>query len=80
MKIVRLKPGERAPDHTDRIVIDLHRDGRYGVSGIATTRDGDAGVFTIAENTFPSVSEAEAAGIRWAMRQPISVLHVERPQ
>ncbi|MEA3052780.1 MAG: hypothetical protein QOG72_1683 [Sphingomonadales bacterium] len=80
MKIIRLKPGERAPDESDRIVINALPTGRYGASGITATRERrPAAVCMVTENSLASDGEAEAAGIRWAAQHPIEVLYVERP-
>lgn len=79
MKIIRLEPGERAPDDSDRIVINALPSGRYGVSGITATRERrPAAVCMVTENSLPSDGEAEAAGIRWAAQHPIDVLYIER--
>lgn len=79
MEIVRLGPGERAPDNSDRITINSLPNGRHGVSGVTVDRaTRGAAVHMITENSMPSADEAEAAGIRWAMQQPIDVLFVER--
>ncbi len=80
MKIIRLEPGQHAPDGSDRIMIHSLPSGKHGVSGITATREArPAGVYMISENKLGSDSEAEAAGIRWAMQHPIDVLYVERP-
>lgn len=80
MKIIRLKPGERAPEDSDRIVINSLPSGKHGVSGVTATREArPASIHMVAENGMTSDGEAEAAGIRWAMQHPIDVLYVERP-
>lgn len=80
MKIVRLKPGERAPDDSDRITINSLPSGKHGVSGVTATRETrPAAVYMVTENAVASDSDAEAAGIRWAMQHPIDILYVERP-
>ena len=62
MKIFRLKPGERAPDEGDRIVINALRSGRYGVTGITATRElHPAAVCMVTENSLMSDGEAEGA-------------------
>ncbi|HEX8573066.1 MAG TPA: hypothetical protein VF759_09970 [Allosphingosinicella sp.] len=80
MKIVRLKPGERAPDDSDRIIVNSLPNGRHGVTGVtANRRSRPEAVTMITPNALASDGEAEAAGIRWAMQHPIDVLYVERP-
>lgn len=80
MKIVRLKLGELAPEDSDRVTIMCAPSGRYEVTGICEDEVGrGAAVFSILEEPAGSDGEAEAAGIRWASRKPISLLYIERP-
>lgn len=80
MRIVRLKPGERAPEDSDYIVINSLPNGRHGVSGVTSTRGlRPEAVTMVTRNALATDGEAEAAGIRWGMEQGIGVLYVVRP-
>lgn len=77
MKIVRLSPGQDAPEGSDSIVLSRLPNGRCFVRGLTANRVGrEAANFTISEKALRTMEEAEAAGIRWALTQPIDRLFV----
>jgi hypothetical protein len=80
MEIVRLKPGERAPDDSDRVTVNSLPSGKHGFTGVTATREErPAAVYAGSENALPSYNEAEEAGIAWAEQHEIAILYVERP-
>jgi hypothetical protein len=75
MEITRLKPGELAPDATDRIHINKLPNGKHGWSGSVGLRD--AAVFGVGKNEDRSVHQAEAEAIAWAKHHGATELMIE---
>lgn len=77
MDVRELGPGERAPDDSDRVTINILPSGKAGFTGVYQAGNVDA--HAIHGNDFPTESEALQAALQWAEDRHISVLYVERP-
>jgi hypothetical protein len=83
MDIIKLPPGEHAGDDTDCIKIERTPDGRFSLISSALvacdTDEGNAGdsEAVISSETYPTVVEAEEAGIAWAASLCVERLYVE---
>jgi hypothetical protein len=76
MEVVRLKPGERAPEGADRIHIHVLPNGKAGWDGsVAFSREA---VFGVSENSERLADDAEAEAIEWARGHGATELFVER--
>lgn len=76
MRLVRLAPGERAPETVDRVHINALPNGRFGWSGSVAFRD--AAVFANSKNDLESADAAEAEAIAWAEGDGATELYIER--
>ena len=69
MEIIKLPPGERAPQESDCVSIERLSDGRFGLNGSALQLCGDGqeaeSVAMIGGEPYDSYDEAEAAGLAW---------------
>ena len=77
MEIRELSTGERAPDHSDRVTINVLPSGKAGFSGIYQA--GNVEAHTISQNNFDTEDDAYRAALEWAEARRIKLLHVERP-
>ena len=68
MDVIRLPLGEQAPVDTDCVRIEEQPDSTYRLTASALCSDADEGesVSIVGAPSYPSVAEAEAAGIAWA--------------
>jgi hypothetical protein len=86
MDIVKLAPGERAPEDSDCISIQEGADGRFLLNAsalITCVQDGDEeeegdSAAVIGGSAYASYDEAEAAGLAWAADQCVEFLYVAR--
>jgi hypothetical protein len=74
MRIMRLQPGERAPETANHIRIYRLPNGKNRWRG--TIGLGDSRLEFASENKHPSVDDAEAEGISWARRNGVTELIV----
>lgn len=74
MRIIRLKPGERAPETANHIHINRLPNGKNRWQG--TIGLGSGILCTASANTHRSVEDAEAEGIGWARRNGVTELLV----
>ncbi len=69
MEIIKLPPGERAPEESDCVSIERLDDGRFSLNGSALKSCGDGteaeSVAMIGGEPYRSYDEAEAAGLAW---------------
>lgn len=77
MFIRKLKPGERAPETTDRIYIDRQVDGRIAWTGSVDV--GGKAVLGASRADFATIQEAETDAIAWARGQGTTELQIEGP-
>lgn len=77
MEIREVPAGERAPDHTDRVIINVLPSGKAGFSGIYQA--GDVEAHTVTQNDFDTEEDAYQAALEWAEARRIELLYVERP-
>lgn len=77
MYIKKLKPGDRAPDTSDRIYIDRLADGRIAWTG--SLGAGRRTVLGASPGDFATVQEAETDAIAWARGQGTTELQIEGP-
>jgi hypothetical protein len=75
MKIIRLNPGDRAPEDADRVRINLLPNGKAGWDG-AIGYSNEA-LFGLSENYERSAADAEAEAIEWARRNGAEELFIE---
>ena len=77
MYVHQLPPGEKAPDHSDRVIINSLPSGKFGFSGIY--QSGDVEAHTVTANDFDTEEEALNAALSWAEPKQIDTLYVEHP-
>lgn len=77
MEIRQLSSDERAPDHSDRVIVNVLPSGKAGFSGIYQA--GDVEAHTVSQNNFDTEDDAYRAALEWAESRRIKVLYVERP-
>ena len=77
MFIRKLKPGERAPETTDRVYIDRLADGRISWTGSVDV--GGKAVFGASAVDFATIQEAETDAIAWARGHGATELLIEGP-
>ena len=77
MFIRKLRPGERAPEKTDRICIDRLKSGR--ISWIGLLDAGRKAVRAASPLDFATVQEAETDAIAWARGHGAKELQIEGP-
>ena len=77
MFIRKLKPGERAPETTDRIYIDRQVDGRIAWTGSVDV--GGKAVLGASRSDFATIQEAETDAIAWARELGTTELQIEGP-
>jgi hypothetical protein len=75
--IRKLKPGERAPESTDRVYIDRLADGRISWTGSVDV--GGKAVFGASPADFATIQEAETDAIAWARKHGATKLQIEGP-
>jgi len=75
--IRKLKPGERAPETTDRIYIDRLADGRISWTGSVDV--GGKARLGASRVDFATIQEAETDAIAWARGQGTTELQIEGP-
>ena len=75
MRIMRLQPGERAPETANHIRINRLPNGKNGWQGTVGLSGGT--LHTASANTHRSADDAEAEGISWARQNGISELIIE---
>lgn len=80
MNIVKLPPGEIAPEDSDCISIALTPKGTYSLDGSALQSCGDGdeieSVTMIGSQPYDSYEEAEAAGLAWAAEHCVGQVYV----
>jgi hypothetical protein len=81
MEIIKLPPGEMAPDDTDCIKIDGTRTGDFTLvaSALMACGDGDddESVALVGSDPYSSYDEAEAAGLAWAEAHCVATVYIE---
>ena len=77
MFIKKLKPGERAPDTSDRVHIDRLADGRISWTGSVDV--GGKAVVGSSPADFATIQEAETDAIAWARGHGATELQIEGP-
>jgi hypothetical protein len=77
MFIRKLRPGERAPETTDRICIDRLADGRISWTG--SVEAAGKAVLGASPTDFSTIQEAETDAISWARRYGATDLQIEGP-
>ena len=77
MFIRKLKPGDRAPETTDRVFIDRLADGRISWTGSVDV--GGKAVHGASPADFATIQEAETDAIAWARGHGATELQIEGP-
>ena len=81
MEIIKLAPGEMAPDDTDCIKINQTPTGMFSLVASALMRCGDSdnleSVALVSSDPYPSYDAAEAAGLAWAETHCVATIYVE---
>ena len=77
MEIREVPSGERAPDDSDRVIINVLPSGKAGFSGVYQA--GNVEAHTISQNNFDTEDEAFCAALERAEARRIKLLYVERP-
>ena len=77
MDVHELNPGDRAPDGSDYVTLNVLESGKIGFTG--TRRMGDVDAHTVSPNSFATEDEALAAALEWGEETGIATLYVERP-
>lgn len=77
MEVRELVRGERAPDDSNCVTINVLPSGQAGFAG--TYQAGDVEAHAIHRNDFPSEADAREAALQWARERRINLLYVERP-
>lgn len=74
MEIRQLSTGERPPQNSDSVTINVLPNGKAGFSGVYLA--GTVTAHTISRNNFASEDEALKAALEWAEAKKISILHL----
>ena len=81
MEIIKLAPGEMAPDETDCIKINETPDGAFTLvaSALMACGDGDdsESVALVSSDPYPTYEAAEDAGLAWAQEHCVAKLYIE---
>ena len=81
MEIIKLPPGDSAPDDTDCIKINQTPSGTYSLVASALMRCGDSdnmeSVALVSSDPYPTYDDAEAAGLAWAESHCVATIYVE---
>jgi hypothetical protein len=75
--IRKLKPGERAPETLDHVIINRLADGRISWSGSVDLAGKP--VLGASPSNFATIQEAETDAIAWARKQGATELQIEGP-
>ena len=77
MEVRQLARGEKAPEGSDYITLNVLESGKSGFTG--TRRTGNVDAHSVSPNSFGSEEEALDAALQWAEENGLKVLYVERP-
>lgn len=81
MEIIKLPPGEMAPEDTDCIKINETADGKFSLVASALLACGDGedaeSVAMVSSDPYPSYDDAENAGLAWAEAHCVETIYVE---
>lgn len=81
MEIIKLPPGEMAPEDTDCIKINQARDGKFTLVASALMACGDGenqeSVALVSSDPYRSYDDAEGAGLAWAESHCVATIYVE---